>query len=559
MKTRIALPFFLTCLALPALAAYCPAWPTSRAEAELALLDQQIGEWDLTYHSQGRSAVDDELYDQARERQKQLHRCFPSLAAPQRDPLAGNAGKHHHPVAQTGLNKLRDEADLRRWMGQRRDLWVQPKVDGVAVTLVYRQDRLRRAISRGDGSRGQDWTHHARRIAAIPQQLPGIADVVLQGELYWRLDGHIQATQGGRNARGKVAGLLNRHELDEPEADGIGLFVWDWPDGPADMRERLAGLHAMGFAEARALTRPVRDAEEIAAWRERWYRTPLPFASDGIVIRQGSRPDAERWKPQPPHWAVAWKYPFAKALAEVRAVEFKVGRTGRITPLLQLAPAELDGRRIRTIGLGSLERWQTLDIRPGDQVAIVLAGQTVPQLDSVVLRAAERSSVSPPLAGDYHALSCLRLVSGCEAQFLARLEWLGGPKGLGMRGVGRGTWARLELEGLLDWLTLDVATLMEKPGIGARRAAQLTQQFSDARGRPFAKWLRALGLPPIGSARLDGDWATLSGRTTRDWQAQGGLGPARAGQLTAFFQHPEVQALAERLQAEGIAGFAAPQ
>lgn len=554
MKTWMSLPFLLPCLAL---ANACPDWPAARASAELSALDQRIAVWDRAYHREGRSMVDDELYDQARARLARLNQCFPTVALPLRDPLAASDGKVRHPVPQTGLDKLRDLDDLRRWLGQRRDLWVQPKVDGVAVTLVYRQDRLVQAISRGDGSHGQDWTAQARRIPAIPTHRPGIGDGVLQGELYWRLDGHVQAERGGQGARGKVAGLLNRRTLAEQDAAGIGLFVWDWPDGPAQMQERLHGLQAMGFADASALTQPVAGADDIATWRERWYRSPLPFASDGIVIRQGARPAARQWKPQPPNWAVAWKYPFGKALAEVRSVEFKVGRTGRVTPLLKLKPVKLDGRRIQRVGLGSLKRWRELDIRPGDQVAIALAGLTIPQLDSVVLRATSRPPVEAPEPGRYHALSCFRAEPGCREQFLSRLEWLGGPKGLGLNGLGRGTWARLELDGLLDWLDLDVAALESRPGIGTTRAASLAQVFQEARSRPFGQWLRALGLPP--STKPEGDWTTLAGRTPAQWQRQAGIGPGKARQLAEFFQHPEVRMLAEQLEAAGVDGFSALQ
>ncbi len=546
----------LTLALLPILATACPRWTPDRAAAELELLASQIGQWNLDYHRLGRSSVDDELYDQARARLELLRDCFPEVAPEPPDPLAGNRGPLPHPVPQTGLDKLGGPDSLEAWLGQRRDLWVQPKVDGVAVTLEYRKDRLVRAISRGDGRHGQDWSAQARRIPAIPKLLPGLGDAVLQGELYWRLADHVQAERGGQGARGKVAGLLNRREMKTADAAGIGLFVWDWPDGPMDMEARLDGLERLGFVDAKALTRPVAGADEVAAWRQRWYRSPLPFASDGVVIRQGRRPTASRWKPEPPHWAVAWKYPYGKALAEVRAVTFRVGRTGRITPLLRLQPVELDGRRIRQLGLGSLERWQALDVRPGDQVAIVLAGLTIPQLDSVVLRAAERAPVAVPDAGRHHALSCFRPSPGCEEQFLARLEWLGGKGGLDLRGLGRGTWARLGLAGMLDWLGLDAETLQARPGIGRARAQALQASFTAARQRPFTRWLKALGLPPSGGTALQGDWQELSERTALDWQSRDGLGPVRAERLVAFFQHPEVQALAATLQAEGISGFA---
>ncbi|WP_375740956.1 NAD-dependent DNA ligase LigB [Pseudomonas boanensis] len=561
MTQRIALLFLLPCLT--ALAGECPDWAIARADSELTALSRQLTEWDDAYHRQGRSPIDDELYDQARTRLQQLRNCFSTSTLAANDPLATNKGQILHPIPQTGLDKLKDLADLRRWVGERKDLWVQPKVDGVAVTLVYRRGRLTQAISRGNGSRGQDWTAQARRIPAIAQQLPSSDELILQGELYWRLPGHIQASAGSQDARGRVAGLMARHSLSEMDAAGIGLFVWDWPTGPANMSDRLKGLKALGFSDSVAFSQPVTHADDVAEWREHWYRTALPFASDGVVIRQGSRPDPSRWRAEPPNWAMAWKYPFAKALAEVRAVEFKVGRTGRITPLLRLTPVELDDRRIERIGLGSLQQWQRLDIRPGDRVAIALAGLTIPRLESVVTRASLREPLDVPDPQDYHALSCWRPTPGCEEQFLARLQWLSSKQGLDLRGVGPGTWAKLraagKLERLLDWLALDESALAGIPGFAERSAMTTAQRFRDARQKSFAVWLKALGLPPTGKARLGEHWDLLSQRDERQWREMAGIGPTRARQLVSFFRHPEVRSLRLQLEATGVAGFAARQ
>ncbi len=121
------------------------------------------------------------------------------------------AARWPHPIAHTGLEKLHD-GRRRRSLAKRdrNDVWVQPKVDGVAVTLIYRKGLLTQAISRGDGVNGQDWTASARQIAAIPQRLPEPLDLLLQGELYWRLTDHVQARAGSLNARSTVAGLMAR-------------------------------------------------------------------------------------------------------------------------------------------------------------------------------------------------------------------------------------------------------------------------------------------------------------------------------------------------------------
>lgn len=548
-------PLFLALCAGQVAAAPCPDWPAERAQRELAALAAQLADWDDAYHRQGRSPISDELYDQSRQRLEDWQACFPAQAPAAIAPLQGAGGPIAHPVAQTGLAKLRDEAAVRAWMAGRDDLWIQPKVDGVAITLVYRDGRLQQAISRGDGRTGQDWTARARLIGAIPQHLPDRAELILQGELYWRVADHVQARDGGNGLRGLAAGAMARGTLDEPRARQVGLFVWDWPNGPASMTERLQGLRTLGFADSVALTLPLRTAEEAGQWRERWYHQPLPFASDGVVLRQGQRPSGDSWIAEPPSWAAAWKYPPRQALAQVRAVRFEIGRTGRITPLLQLQAVELDGRQVRRVSLGSLQRWRELDVRPGDQLAIALAGLTIPHMESVVWRAQQRTQLQVPEPAQHHALSCFRPTPGCASQFAARLQWLGGKQGLALSGVGAGTWEKLQLQGLLDWLTLAEEELAHRPGFGQRSAASLSASFASARQRPFAQWLRALGLPPSGSAPLQGDWAALAAREAADWDAYAGVGPTRAAQLTAFFRHPEVLHLREQLQRSGIEGF----
>ncbi|HKR77001.1 MAG TPA: NAD-dependent DNA ligase LigB [Rhodanobacter sp.] len=560
MRTICLLLILLAWTAGAVHAAGCPDWPPERARQELAALHERLDGWNHAYRVEGSSPVSDAVYDQAEQQLASWSRCFPAQAPAPLAHLADAGGRVLAPVAQTGLAKLPDAIAVEAWMRARgnRDLWVQPKADGVAVTLLYVDGRLRQAISRGDGLHGSDWTALAQAIDAIPKHLPNApARVVLQGELVWRLPGHVQAEDGGVNARSAVAGALARNTLDAATATKIGLFVWDWPSGPADMPSRLAGLRAMGFADSAALTQPVASFDEVRRWREQWYRHALPFAADGTVLRQGHRPPADRWHPEPPDWAVAWKYPAAAALAEVRAVNFTIGRSGRITPVLELVPVQLDDHRVQRVSVGSFKRWQALDIRPGDQVEVALAGLTIPRLQSVAWRTAQRVAVDAPDPARYGPLSCWQAMPGCEQQFQARLVWLGGKQGLRLPGVSAGTWQALVeagvVRGLLDWMTLTPAQLAAIPGLGENRAAALAQTFAEARGRPLADWLRALGVP--GDAVDAGeDWAGLAAHGEDDWRARG-ASAARARQLVAFFAHPEVRALAGQLRAAGVQGF----
>ena len=533
------------------LLAFLSSYSLANPCADEQTLRQQLRVWDDSYHRLGVSLVSDAVYDQLRSR---LEHCRAVD-----NPLQTASGPVTHPVAQTGLAKLADERAVERWIKGRQDVWVQPKVDGVAVTLIYHQGQLQHVISRGDGLTGQNWTAAAQVISAIPQRLPQPVDMLLQGELYWRVPGHVQARAGSVNARSTVAGLMARHALSPEQGQGIGLFVWDWPQGPHAQSERLARLAELGFTDSQAYSQPIDHLEQARHWREHWFNTPLPFASDGVVLRQGQRPAAARWQAKPPNWAAAWKYPHAQALSEVRKVTFNIGRTGRITPMLELTPVRLDDRTIKRISVGSLQRWQHLDIRPGDHVAISLAGMTIPRLDSVALRASERVEVLAPQPNNFHALSCWSATPGCERQFLARLNWLSSKKGLAMPFVGPGTWNSLiqagQVNNLLDWLTLDAARLANIGGFGERSSERLLASVHAARQQPFERWVKALGLPPTGDAPLGQSWQALVARDEQAWQAYTGIGTQRAAQLTEFLRAPNVQALSEQLRAAGIAGF----
>lgn len=374
--------------------AICPAWSPAQAEQEIARLSAQIARWDKAYWQQGVSDVNDDVYDQLAARLKQWRHCFGDEQATEAQMPAG--GSIRHPVSHTGVSKVANKAALRQWMRSHQDLWIQPKVDGVAVTLVYRQGQLVQATSRGDGLKGEDWTAKVKRIAAIPARVTGpLANSVLQGELFLRRDNHVQHRMGGMNARAKVAGAMMRQD-NSALLDHIGIFIWAWPDGPATMDERLQALTRAGFGLTESWTYKVSSVEEVEKLRHRWLTSPLPFVTDGVVIRSAQEPAGNRWLPGDGSWVIAWKYAPVARIAEVRSITFAVGRTGRIAVVATLEPVQLDDKRVQRVNLGSIGRWQALDIAPGDQVQVSLAGQGIPRLDSVVWRGSNRQKPVPP-------------------------------------------------------------------------------------------------------------------------------------------------------------------
>ncbi|CQJ59200.1 NAD-dependent DNA ligase LigB [Yersinia rohdei] len=535
----------------------CPEWSEKRASDEINILVKQLNQLDVAYHQQGISLLDDDIYDQLQDK---LHGWRECLGLPDKanNTLIPGDGKLLHPVAHTGLKKLKDENALADWMSGREDLWVQPKVDGVAVTLVYQAGELIQLLSRGNGLKGLNWTDKAPFISAIPQHISMAPPwLTLQGELFLQMDGHQQVQSGGVNARASVAGALMRKTM-SPLLANLGVFIWAWPDGPKNLVEKTTLLQEMGFPLAAKYSKPVTSSQDVTQWRDFWYQTPLPFVTDGVVIRQEEEPAGRYWRAASGNWSVAWKYPPLQKTTEIQDIHFTIGRTGKITVVLQVAPVKIDDKQIRRVNIGSLALWRRWNITVGDQVTITLAGQGIPRLENVVWRVSQRGYLIPPEKDKFHPLSCFRLLPlECEPQFLSRLAWLSGPKGLDMRNVGRGFWREIVRHGLINdmvgWLSLTAEQIATVPGIGRVRAEKIYQQFQNTRLKPFSQWLLALGFP-LGGV-VDSHWHPLQQRSIAEWRLISGIGAVRAKQINHFLSHPEVQEMADFLSQQGIAGF----
>lgn len=539
--------------------AVCPAWSPARAQEEISRLQQQIKQWDDDYWKEGKSEVEDGVYDQLSARLTQWQRCFGS--EPRNVMMPPLNGAVMHPVAHTGVRKMVDKNALSLWMRERSDLWVQPKVDGVAVTLVYRDGKLNKAISRGNGLKGEDWTQKVSLISAVPQTVSGpLANSTLQGEIFLQREGHIQQQMGGINARAKVAGLMMRQD-DSDTLNSLGVFVWAWPDGPQLMSDRLKELATAGFTLTQTYTRAVKNADEVARVRNEWWKAELPFVTDGVVVRAAKEPESRHWLPGQAEWLVAWKYQPVAQVAEVKAIQFAVGKSGKISVVASLAPVMLDDKKVQRVNIGSVRRWQEWDIAPGDQILVSLAGQGIPRIDDVVWRGAERTKPTPP-ENRFNSLTCYFASDVCQEQFISRLVWLGAKQVLGLDGIGEAGWRALHqthrFEHIFSWLLLTPEQLQNTPGIAKSKSAQLWHQFNLARKQPFTRWVMAMGIPLTRAALNASDersWSQLLFSTEQFWQQLPGTGSGRARQVIEWKENAQIKKLGSWLAAQQITGF----
>ena len=558
MKVWMAILISILCWQSSAWAV-CPAWSPARAQKKIPRLQQQIKQWDDDYWKEGKSEVEDGVYDQLSARLTQWQRCFgnetPDVMMP---PLNGAV---IHPVAHTGVRKMADKIALSLWMRERSDLWVQPKVDGVAVTLVYRDGKLNKAISRGNGLKGEDWTQKVRLISAVPQTVSGpLANSTLQGEIFLKREGHIQQQMGGINARAKVAGLMMRQD-DSDTLNSLGVFVWAWPDGPHLMTDRLKELATAGFTLTQTYTRAVKNADEVARVRNAWWKAKLPFVTDGVVVRAAKEPESRHWLPGQAEWLVAWKYQPVAQVAEVKTIQFAVGKSGKISVVASLAPVMLDDKKVQRVNIGSVRRWQEWDIAPGDQILVSLAGQGIPRIDDVVWRGAERTKPTPP-ENRFNSLTCYFASDVCQEQFISRLVWLGSKQVLGLDGIGEAGWRALHqthrFEHIFSWLLLTPEQLQNTPGIAKSKSAQLWHQFNLARKQPFTRWVMAMGIPLTRAALNASDersWSQLLLSTEQFWQQLPGTGSGRARQVIEWKENAQIKKLGSWLAAQQITGF----
>ncbi|QIQ21970.1 NAD-dependent DNA ligase LigB [Zophobihabitans entericus] len=558
MKT---LRIFLLCL-LPVIGyTNCPDYSEFQAEKELSSLASQIAIWDQAYFEQGQSLINDEVYDQVLLRYQQLQSCFPDYQITTTAQKVVENNKVIHPAVHTGVNKLYDEREIEKWMTvSPTELWAQPKVDGVAVTLIYEQGELVSAISRGDGYYGENWLDKIKQIPNIPKIiLTEQPTVILQGELFWHVNGHIQHQEGSNNYRSKVAGLLMSKIPENKNLQQIHFWVWEWANGPLTMPDRLEGLAKMGFVFGVNDTLKITSFTQARNYREELFHSPLNYPTDGIIIRQGYRPMYDSWQVKPPYWVIAWKYPVQEKLTTVTNIEFNIGRTGKISTIVKVEPIEIDGKVVSRVYLGSLNEFIRKNIGIGDSVTVTLSGQSIPQLQSVILRASERQTVSIPAKEHFNFSSCFNYSELCHKQFLSRLVWLSGKQGLYFHKIAEGTWLKLiqakQLTTLTDWLNLTTDDLKSVNGIGQKQAVQIYEQFQLAKQLSFLQWLSAMGFVGLVDEVNQYHWQDLLIWSVSDWQLKMYLSKAKAQEYYQLIHSNEIKDSINLLTEQNIAGF----
>ena len=509
----------------PALSFTCPKISTLDASQQMTSLAKDIRYHNQLYYEKAQPAISDAEYDKLFVRLVQLEDCFPALAvadSPTRRVGDGAGGgtqkiKHDQPMlslsSATGPEAV--EALLKRIAAEGvTQLFVQPKVDGLPVELMYAAGRLFSASTRGDGHIGEDVTERVRKIHGIPHLLTGTFPdrVVVRGEVYTdlRLLKNYGAAGKYATPRHMAAGVL-KAQSSEPEALAtLRLFPFELVTAGSVQSDRAALqlLSGWGFPVSFEHTQPVKSFAEVQAVYRTYlaHRDQLPFAMDGVVVKIDDLQMRKRLGAgeRAPFWAAAWKFPPDTVLTKILKIHWTVGRTGRRTPIAEVTPVRLGGVLVSRVSLHSAVEINRLDIAPGDQVVVALVGDVIPQLLEVVGRVS-RKLVAGSAAREVPESSldaCLRDTPVCRDQFLSKAAYFTSKYGLNINGLGRGRVQKLVEAGLVTDLPslflLQEEALATVPGFGIKTARRLTAAIHAASHPDYFRLVAALGIPGVG-------------------------------------------------------------
>ncbi len=589
------------------LAALVSSFTADRAAERMAELVAELTRHGELYHQRGTPEIDDRTYDLLYRELELLESRMPDRvdpASPTRQ--VGHAAiaflrpfEHRVPMLSLGNAFGEDEVmefdrRLRAKLGERAagelSYVVEPKLDGLAVELVYEDGRLTGAGTRGDGQVGEDILHNARTIKAIPARLLGDEwpeRLSIRGEILYTLAGFEamnaeRARRGERmfeNPRNAAAGTIR--QLDPAIAASRPLTFFAHSFGEEDAR--LGSNHFDSLARLGSWGLPVNPRNRrvvgiVGVWAVieelRIARDSLAYEIDGAVIKVDDfRLQRELgWVTRSPRWAVAYKYPPSRKSTILEDILYQVGRTGVVTPVACLAPVRVGGVTVTRATLHNADYVREKDFRVGDTVEVERAGDVIPKVVQVVVDDAHAArpvtmyAENCPVCGESlvrepKITRCPNTV-GCAAQLGAAIRHFASRGAMDVGGIGEKLADQLVdaklVRTVADLYDLDLATLLQLERIGDKTAENLLEQLERSKGRPLEKVLVALGIPEVGeSTARDMAWhfGSLDGilaASPEALDAVPGIGEPSAVRIHAHISSPAFIELVGRLKAAGV-------
>ena len=579
---------------------------TDSIRAEIECLRRELNEHNHNYYVLNAPTISDREFDEMMHRLEDLEKQHPEYDDPLSpthrvgsDLTRGFAQVEHiYPMLSLANTYSVEEVDA--WGARvRRDLAAEDniaivgemKFDGTGISLIYEHGRLVRAVTRGDGVRGDVVTENVKTIRSIPLTLQGSdwpemfelrGEILLPWEAFDRLNAEREDAgdplfANPRNAAAGTLKLLNPAEVARRGLDAYFYYLLG-EDLPCDNHyDNMQRVRQWGFKVSDAMTL-LHNIDEIDRYITYWdtARRKLPVATDGLVFKVNSLRQQLNlgFTAKSPRWAIAYKFQAERALTRMNYVSFEVGRMGTITPVVNLEPVLLSGTIVKRASLHNADVMRSLDIHNGDMVYVEKGGEIIPKITGVDI--SQRPADSTPVAFVTHCPKCgtpLVRVEGeaawvcpnkwaCPPQIVGRIEHFVGRHAMNIDGIGAETAELLYNIGKVktpaDLYTLKVGDLEHLEGFGRRSAERVIDGIGTSTTVPFERVLFALSIPNVGEttakkvARTAGSIDRLMSMTLPELQAIEDVGEIIARSIIEYFAQGTNRETVERLRQAGV-------
>jgi len=590
----------------------------AEAQAKIKELSEQVDYHNDLYYQKNTSEIPDFEFDKLLENLIELENQYPEfrLEDSPSQRVGGTITKefetvvHKYRMLSLGNTYSREELMdfdgrvAKGLEGQEYEYFCELKFDGVALSLTYENGILKRGVTRGDGTQGDDITANARTIRTVPLKLKGEipAEFEVRGEAFFPLKEFERVNRDREdigedrlaNPRNAASGTLKMQDSSVVASRKLDCYLYYLLGenlGYETHSEAINQIESWGFNVSQTYQR-CKNIEEVLAYIESWEekRHDLPVETDGIVIKVNSLSQQEQlgFTAKSPRWAIAYKYKAESATTILEKISYQVGRTGSITPVANLSPVLLAGTTVKRASLHNANEIARLDLRVGDTVHVEKGGEIIPKVTAVEL--SERQADSEPVEYITHCPECetelvrqegeashyCPNVEGCPPQILGRLEHFIQRRAMNIDSLGPET-----LRGLLDNelianyadlydLTyeqlngLEFKTYSEKKGdysvrsLREKSANNIYQAIQESKAVPFERLLFGLGIRFVGrtvAEKLAAHFLSMEALSKASYEELievPEIGDRIAESLAEFFSHEENLTLMDRLKANGL-------
>lgn len=566
-------------------------------------LRKELSLYNHKYYVEATPVVSDYEYDCLLRELQELEAAHPECYDPNSPTMRVGSDltsgfvsvAHRFPMLSLGntysLEELREFVERVEREEGKTEFVCELKFDGTAISLTYEHGRLLRAVTRGDGTRGDDVTANIRTIRSVPLVLQGEGwpdyfemrgEVIMPHASFQRLNAEREEIGENlfANPRNAAAGTIKLQSPQEVARRGLDCFLYYVVGEGLPYQNHWDNLQAAkrwGFKISDRMQK-CHSWEEIEAYitRTDGERGALPYDTDGAVVKVNDYAAQRRLgsTAKAPRWAVAYKFKAEQALTRLLSVDFQVGRTGAVTPVANLAPVQLAGTVVKRASLHNADQIALLDVRVGDMVYVEKGGEIIPKITAVEL--SERTEECVPLQYITHCPECgTELVrvegdakhfcpnqEGCRPQIVGRIIHFISRKAMNIEGIGEETVELLYDSGLIhnvaDLYDLQPTMVATLPRMGAKSAENIMRELAASREVPFERVLFALGIRFVGEttakylAHHFGSMDAIMAASEAELAEADEVGEKIAASIKAYFEDEKNRSMVERLRAEGL-------